>query len=94
VAKEPQRVQVRTGQNTAGVRIVVGKRRGGAQSTNRGVVRHPVFAKDGKASAWVNQSVPSGWFDEPLEQWGPRLARPAIEAAMSTILEKVVRGAH
>lgn len=94
VAKEPQRVQVRTGQATAGVRIVVGRKKGGAQSANKGVIRHPVFARGGKEKVWVNQTVPSGWFDDTLQHWAPIIARPAVEAAMSNIVEKVVRGAH
>lgn len=89
VAAEPQRVQVRTGAATAGMRIVVGKRRGGAQAANRGEIRHPVF----KTGKFVNQSVEPGWFDDTLEQEAPPVARAAIEQALQSIADKVVKGA-
>ena len=89
VAKEPQRVQVRTGQDTAGMRIVVGKRRGGAQAANRGTIRHPVFGR----SQFVDQQVEPGWFDQTLEKEAPPVAREAVEHALESIAEKVVREA-
>lgn len=90
VAKEPQRVQVRTGARTAGVRIVVGKKRGGARSANRGVVRHPVF---GNREVWVNQRVPKGWFDDAMKAGAPTVRRE-LEKAMRDVAEKVVRDAR
>jgi hypothetical protein len=91
VAREPQRVQVRTGATTAGVRIIVGRRRGGARAANRGVIRHPVF---GNRDIWVSQRISegTGWFDDTLEREAPRVARPAVEAAMETIVQRVVDG--
>lgn len=91
VAREPMRVQVRTGATTAGVRIVVGRRRGGARAANRGVIKHPVF---GNRDRWVTQRVPAaaGWFDETLEREAPRVARPAVETAMKTVVQRVVDG--
>lgn len=97
VAREPQRVQVRTGAATAGVRIVVGKRRGGAQSTNAGVVRHPVFARSDqtrKEWKWVSQKVPGGWFDRTLERDAPVIALPALEAAINRVAQQVVNEAR
>lgn len=91
VAKEPQRIQVRTGAQTAGVRVVVGRRRGGARGANRGVIRHPVF---GNTDRWVNQPVEPGWFDKTLERDAPGIARPAIEAAMQSIADKIVNQAR
>lgn len=91
VARAPQRVQVRTGEKTAGVRIVVGARRGSAaRMANMGHVRHPVF---GDRKTWVTQELPQaeGWFDETLEQEAPKVARPAIEAALELIADRVVR---
>jgi hypothetical protein len=88
VARVPQRVQVRTGQATAGVRIVVGKNRSAARASNRGLIRHPVF---GNRQAWVEQKVPSGWFDDTLRRSG-REVLPALEQAMQDVAEKVVRG--
>lgn len=83
VAREPQRVQVRTGAKTAGVRIVVGKRRGGAQAANNGVIRHPVFGRQ----VFVNQSVPAGWFDKTLNGSAATVV-PAVRAAMKAVARK------
>ena len=87
VATEPQRIQVRTGAKTAGVRVVVGKKRGGAKAANRGVIRHPVF---GNRDVWVNQSVKPGWFDEPLKDSAPAIRRELLQA-MHDVAERVVR---
>ena len=90
VAKTPQRIQVRTGAKTAGVRVVVGKSNSGARGANKGVVRHPVF---GNRQVWVNQSVPPGWFDEPLRKSAPEVRR-GLEKAIESIADKVAREAR
>lgn len=92
VAKAPQRVQVRTGARTAGVRIVVGGGSHGARATNRGVVRHPVF---GNRDVWVTQDVPAatGWFDEPIRASAPEIRRD-IEAAVVAVADQVVNEAR
>lgn len=87
VAKEPQRVQVRTGTKTAGVRIVVGKKQGGARAANRGVIRHPVF---GNREVWVDQKVPARWFDDPIEASAPEIRRE-IERSLNDMLAKIAR---
>jgi len=88
VAASSVRPQVRTGQATAGVRLVVGKRRGSAAaSTNRGVVRHPVFGRN----TWVEQQVTPGWFDATLEAEAPGETKQAIEQALETMFDKVRR---
>lgn len=89
VAKEPQRVQVRTGAKTAGVRIVVGKKRGGARGANKGTIRHPVF---GNREVWVDQDVTPGWFDDPIRDSAPQVRRD-LERAMESVAEQVVREA-
>lgn len=89
VAKEPQRIQVRTGAKTAGVRLVVGRRRGGARAANTGIIRHPVF---GNRERWVNQPVPSGWFDDPAKARVPSIRR-ALERSMETVVDDIVRDA-
>lgn len=89
VAREPMRVQVRTGSRTAGVRIVVGDKKGGAQGANRGVIRHPVF---GNRKVWVNQTVPRDWFDDPMNEGAPRIRR-GLESALDEIAGRVVREA-
>ena len=88
IAKEPARVQVRTGR-TPGVRVVVGKKRGGAQQANRGVIRHPVF---GNREVWVDQKVTPGWFDDPMKAGAPAIRRD-IEQAMEDIADQIVREA-
>lgn len=89
VAKEPQRIQVRTGAKTAGVRIVVGKKRGGARAANKGFIRHPVF---GNREVWVTQRVPSDWFDGPARESESELRR-SVEKAMQEIVNRIVREA-
>lgn len=90
VAKEPQRVQVRTGQRTAGVRLVVARKRGAARSTNRGRLRHPVF---GNRDRWVTQTVKPGWFDDTIRRDERRIRRDAV-AVLSTIADKIVADAR
>ena len=94
VAKAPQRVQVRTGQKTAGARLVVGKRRGNAaRAANRGEIRHPVFADGSKSRdqwTWVTQKVDAGWFDETLGREASSV-RPAVEEALENMAQRIVR---
>lgn len=91
VAKAPQRVSVRTGATTAGVRLVVPKKGGSAAGgANRGVVRHPVF---GNRDVWVEQRVTPGWFDDPIKAAAPSIRRD-IERAMEDVAKQVVREAR
>lgn len=89
VAKEPQRVQTRTGR-VPGVRIVVGKKNGGARSANRGFIRHPVF---GNRENWVTQEVPPGWFDDTMKAGAP-VVRPELQKAIDRVAEQVIRDAR
>lgn len=84
IAKAPQRVQVRTGQQTAGVRIV-----GKGASLDRGRFRHPVF---GNREVFVEQTVEPGWFSETLAAGAPEV-RPEIEQALESIAQQIVREA-
>lgn len=95
IARAPQRIVVRTGrtQGDAGVRIVVGASKSGARGANRGVVRHPVFAREGGDRVWVEQKVPSGWFDETLLREGPAVVERAAETAVADVLNGVVKAA-
>lgn len=90
VAKEPQRVQVRTGSRTAGVRLVVLRKRGAAWATNRGRLRHPVF---GNRDVWVTQPVPAGWFDSTIKQEQRTIVRGA-QGVLDTIVEQIVDDAR
>lgn len=90
VASEPQRVQVRTGEKTAGIRIVVGERRGGARGADLGLVRHPVFGRD----EWTTQPVKPGWFSGTLAAEGADITRPFVEDAMKAIADKIIEGAR
>lgn len=85
VARAPQRVQIRTGATTAGVRIVAS---GPVKGADSGRVRHPVF---GHRDRFVEQSVPGGWFHETLTDNAPTI-RAELEIAMETIAQTVVRG--
>ena len=87
VAKEPQRVEVRTGR-TAGVRLVVAKKAGGARGANRGVIRHPVF---GNREVWVDQKVPAGWFDDPIKAEATAIRRD-VERAVQNVIDRIARG--
>lgn len=97
VAKEPMRVQTRTGATTAGVRVVVGRRKGGARSTNAGYVRHPVFADGSKTRGewtWVNQPLPGakGWFDKTMMNGAPQIRRD-LERIIAQALDDIARNA-
>lgn len=87
VAKAPQRVQVKTGATTAGVKLVVGNSRSGARGANRGAVRHPLF---GDRDHWYTTKVPSGWFDDPANAAKPSLIA-AAEDALQSICDDIAR---
>lgn len=87
VAKEPQRVQIRTGSGTAGVRVVVGQRRGGARGANQGMVRHPVF---GDQERWVDQKVPPGWFDDPIRAHAPQIRRD-LQRVLEDMADRIAK---
>lgn len=83
VAKAPQRVQIRTGASTAGVRVVVSKKSGAARTLDKaGTVRHPVYGRKGP---WVVQRVPGaqGWFTDTADQ----MARTEIRRDVLKALE-------
>lgn len=88
VARTPQRVVVRTGRDTAGVSIQVGRRRGdAARATNRGEIRHPVF---GNTNRWVDQRVPPGWFDDPIKDHVNEIRRD-LERVLEDMAARIVR---
>lgn len=86
------RAQVRTGEQTAGVRIASGKAGQAGRTLNAlGWVRHKVF---GNPEAWVTQHVPGavGWFDRAMTKHAPEIADD-IEKAMHDVAEQVVKEA-
>lgn len=85
VASSPQKVQVRTGASTAGVRIVVGKKGGGARAADEGLIRHPVFGKP----VFVTQPVTPGWFSETADRNAPAI-RDEVAAVLEDFTRKVV----
>lgn len=87
IRKTPQTVKVATGKNP-GVRITVGGKGGAARTTEQGFVRHPVYGRGG----FVRQSVPSGWFSEPLNE-GADVVRPRLIDAIDAMADRIVREA-
>lgn len=86
VAKEPQRVQVRTGAGTAGVRLVVGQKGGGARAADQGAIRHPVFGRP----TFVTQQVRPGWFTETAEGEFDQI-RDGVLDVLDDFIRKVAR---
>jgi hypothetical protein len=78
IAKKPFRAQTRTGNATAGVRIVGTKV---DPRINQGRVFHPVFGR----KPGVVQDVPNakGYFDETLAAEGPGIRSDVISALNS-----------
>jgi hypothetical protein len=87
LAKNPYRVQTRTGVRTAGVRIVGTKV--DPRINNLGRIQHPVFGR----KPVVVQYDPDlkGYFDKPLAESGPQIQRQ-VESAMNDFIRKIVRG--
>lgn len=97
-ARTKQVAQVKTGKDpgiTIGVRF--GRRGAGLGASNarmlnaQGKIRHPTW---GDRERWVNTDVPAGegWFDETYRRGAPRV-RPALDAAVDRVIDKIVREA-
>jgi hypothetical protein len=90
MGKKQYRAQTRTGEQTAGVRIVGTKVDPRIDATGR--VAHPVFGRKGKAKNGgkntVVQEIPglAGYFSETLEQSGPE-----VRDVMVDVLNDFVR---
>jgi hypothetical protein len=87
LAKKPYRVQTRTGNQTAGVRIVGTKVDPRINSLGR--IQHPVFGSK-KRVVQYDPKV-KGYFDQPLQDSGPAVSREVV-AAMDGFVRKIVRG--
>jgi len=86
IAKAPMRAQVRTGAETAGVRIVTTSH--DTAATDSGRLRHPVY---GHKDRYVEQQVTPGWFSQTLSNGAPAV-RPELEKAIQSVIDKVIRG--
>lgn len=63
------------------------------RATDRGRLRHPVFADPTKARTewtWVNQVIESGWWSKPLAAFGPKLAKD-LGRAMTRVVDDIAR---
>jgi hypothetical protein len=89
VARTPQRVQVRTGAKTAGVRIVIGKKGSGARAADSGTIRHPVF---GDRSRFVSQQVEPGWFSQTAQDNAPEVREDVVKVLRDVAEELARRG--
>ena len=79
-------VQVRTGGNSAGVRVRLSRARMGDQAgmarvTNKGRWRHPVY---GDTKVWVTQTSRRGWFDD-----ANRRAAPQVRRAVKQVIDDI-----
>jgi hypothetical protein len=101
MAKAPQRVRVKTGDD-AGISLELpGKQPG----YNDGVIRHPVFERDkahrhvrsafgsvaGQAT-WVEQRIDGTWFDDTLRAAAPTV-RLALDEAVNSVVRKIINQA-
>lgn len=87
-ARHKLRVQRRNGGRYPGVRLV-DSYPGRITRLNQGVLRRPVFADETEpreAWEWINQPIPAGFFDEPVDAEKDEIRRSVEDA-----LERVVR---
>jgi hypothetical protein len=95
--KKSYRAQTRTGQKSAGVRIVGPKTDPRVDAQGR--VAHPVFGRKGKAANGgkntVVQKVPAiqGFFSETLEGSAPQIRADFVQA-FNDFTDRIVRGAR
>jgi hypothetical protein len=87
MARKPYRVQVRTGEKTAGVRIVGTKL--DPRINDEGRIYHPVFGR----KPGVVQTVPEavGYFDKTLADNGPAV-RNDLAAALDDFAGTLIKG--
>lgn len=97
ISKQTFTAQVRTGVDTAGLRITrPGKFVTSKLLNERGAFRHPVFADAENETRrqwhWVPQQAPSalGWFDRAMTANAPKI-QPDILAAMQRVVDTIVR---
>lgn len=75
------KVSTRTRATGKNPRVTIEARNGhDVRSMNAGRLRHPVFG----TRAWVTQSIPAGWFSDPIEDEAPAMRRE-IETTMRRV---------
>lgn len=68
------------------------KQRDSLKAMDQGLLRHPVFARDGRKRAWVSQHVPADAFSDAFQAGAPRVRAAALEAA-TEVLNQIAREA-
>lgn len=81
----------RTALMPAGVRLDLRNAKASLAALNRGILRHPVFARadrERKDWAWTQQSVPEEAFSAALEDLAPEL-QPNLAKVMGDIMKEL-----
>ena len=84
LARRVAKTQLRTARSARGIRLV-GKSSDSIRRMNAGTVRHPVF---GNRDVWVDQKIPSGWWDRPTQASAARV-RLELLKTMDRIAKKI-----
>lgn len=80
-------VTKRRGGRNAGISIVASSGYD-IRSMDRGRLRKPVFQQEGREPVWVNQTIPAGWWTEPLQEDRDAMVRE-VQALMDDIGNQV-----
>lgn len=88
VAKSKMRQTRRLTGRAVGLRVAAVNPNLQLRKLDEGQVRHPVFARPGRARVWVRQPVTPGWFTKPAEAAAPQI-RADVERAMQDVANKI-----
>jgi len=83
-------VRTRTSGKQVGVRVEGRLTEIDLDVIDRGRVRHPVFAREGRSPSWVNQPVRPGFFSRPVAESFPQIQKSVMQA-MDNVAEKIRR---
>lgn len=67
------------------ITMTLSNKRANMRSLNEGLLRHPVFARAGRARTWVRQAVPTGVFTKAFYAEAPRLRDAALQGAQNAL---------
>ena len=81
-----EKASMRASYAAKGAHVQLKRKRG--RGLNQGRLRHPVY---GNRSVWVQQSVNSGWFDDPIRDAAPEIRRK-IEDAVKRVKIRLIKG--